>query len=362
MLKTQHVVPLLLLTAGCAVRTPATWRLVDQVLVPPGVADASVARRSFTVQRSDARGACPRTDALGMDARKSELKVTVDRAALERQPRGWLAGWAVDAETARCIAPGQGPVFAARVLEAVPLPSAVTYRLMRADDVRAGYVDLGPQNRLEVISPMLLPGAPEDAPLMEEIGATGTDTSLTVTLRTTPNLIGHETAWYGFPLKAGGGSLMTAISAETSIQRQVEPRDAPSKDYFPFSPDTGFYRLFYKADQTAVLTGAPTRAGLPQDLDACGKPGGPVCFTVPKRVGVNPYLVVRVNGKPLAVPAHMPPTVRSVIQVAKLRPEAVLPTLAITKPYSGKETPVDFDRSRPDILGLVLTGHEEIHW
>ena len=58
----------------------------------------------------------------------------------------------------------------------------------------------------------------------------------------------------------------------------------------------------------------------------------------------------------------MPPTVRTVIQTAKARPDAVLPTLAITKQYAGKQAPVEFDRTKPDILGMVLTGNEEIRW
>jgi hypothetical protein len=79
-------------------------------------------------------------------------------------------------------------------------------------------------------------------------------------------------------------------------------------------------------------------------------------------VGINPYLEVSVNGKLLAVPAHMPPTVRSVIQAAKARTDVVLPTLAITKPYRGKPTPVEFDRTKADVLGMVLSGDEEIRW
>ena len=353
MLKRQHIILPILLATGCASRGPATWRFADQVLTPPRV------RPSFTVQRGEARGACPRGDGVAVDARKGRLKIAVNRAALERQPRGWLADWAAAAEDGRCISPGQGSVLAERVLESVPLASGVRFRLVRADDVRAGFIDLGPQNRLEVISPILRPGANEDAPLTEEVGVSGAGNTIDVTLRVSPDLIGHETAWYGFEPKAGGGTRIAAISAETSIQRKVEPRSAPAKNYFTFGRDTGFYRLFYKADQTAVLAGTETRGQLPQDLDACGRVA---CVTIPKRVGVNPYLVVSVNSKPLAVPAHMAPTVRSVVAAAKMKPENVLGTLRVTKPFGGRQVPVEFDRSKNDILGLVLTGDEEIHW
>jgi len=215
---------------------------------------------------------------------------------------------------------------------------------------------------MEVISPILKEGAPEDAPLIEDAGVSGSDNRLEVTLKASPNLIGHETAWYGFQPKAGGGARIAALSAEASVQRVAIPLAAPAKNYFTFGPDTGFYRLFYKADQTEVLIGAVSREKLPRDLDACDKPGGPACLTIPKYVGVNPYLMTTVNGKPLAVPIALPATVRTVIQTAKARVENVLPTLAILKPYGGKLTAVEFDRSKQDVLNLVLTGNEDIRW
>jgi hypothetical protein len=353
MLRRQHVLPLLLLAAGCATRQRSAWRLTGQVLTPP------VARQNFTAQRGPARGACPRSDAVAVDARKGRLKLGVNGAVLEKQPKGWLADWAETVETERCVAPGQGGALAARVLDSVPLTSGARFRLLRADDVRAGYIDLGPGNRLEVISPILRPGADEKAPLIEEVAVAGSERTLDVTLRASPDLLGHETDWYGFGPKAGGGTRIVAISAETSIQRKVEPRDAPAKNYFAFGAEAGFYRLFYKADQTAVLAGTPTRAQLPQDVDRCSRDA---CVTIPKKVGVNPYVVVRVNGNEVDVPAHMPPTVRAAIAAAKARPEMVLATLRVTKAFGGRQVPIEFDRTKNDILGLVLTGDEDIGW
>jgi hypothetical protein len=361
MLRRQHIVPLLLVSAGCAARVPATWRLTGTVLTPPGVAEAA-AERTFMVPRGAARGECPRVEAVGVDGRKGRLKVTVNRAALEKQPKGWLSDWSARAEEERCVTPGEGAALATRILEAVPLVSGVRVRLLSLDDVRAGYVDLGPKNRLEVISPIVRRGASEDAPLIEEAGVEGAGNSLTVTLRASKELIGHETAWYALEPKQGGGTRIVVISAETSIQHVVEPKDAPAKNYFTFGPETGFYRLFYKADQTEVLVGAVSREKLPLDLDTCDKPGGPTCITIPRRVGINPYLTLTVNGKPLAVPTHLPATVQGAIQAAKQRPGTVLPTLVITKPYAGKQTAVVFDRAKKDILSMVLTGNEEIRW
>jgi hypothetical protein len=67
---------------------------------------------------------------------------------------------------------------------------------------------------------------------------------------------------------------------------------------------------------------------------------------------------IEVNGAPVNVPYNA--TVRNVIQAAKKRPEEVLPTLTITKPFAGRPVPIDFDRTKQDILSLALTGDERI--
>ena len=42
--------------------------------------------------------------------------------------------------------------------------------------------------------------------------------------------------------------------------------------------------------------------------------------------------------------------------------DKVIPTLAITRLWAGKPVTLQFDRSKPDILSLVLTGNEQIRW
>ena len=122
-------------------------------------------------------------------------------------------------------------------------------------------------------------------------------------LKSSPDLIGFETAWYDLrPKTAGSGFTIVASSAETNINGKVESRPAPARNYFQFAPEMGFYRLFYKADQSEVLVAAAvTRAALPADPETCDRPGGPVCLAIPRGVGVNPYLLVSVNGSPVAV-------------------------------------------------------------
>jgi hypothetical protein len=336
MVKRYAMGPILLLLAGCA-KPPSAWRLTGQVLTPPRVANPSVEHAIVRVPRA--------TDCT------PKRKLSVDRAELEKRDRGWLADW-----SERC----GDPSLAARVLEAVPLTTGVGFRLMHADDVRAGFVDLGPGNRMEVLSPIVREGTDENAPLIEEQSVAGTDQRIEVVLKTSPNLVGQEAAFYGFEPKAGGGSRIVPISATARVRGIEMPLERAGKNYFTFTGQTGYYRMFFKPEeQTAVMVGAAARDQLPRDLAGCDKVE---CITLPKRVGINPYLEVSVNGKLLAIPAHMPPTVRAVLQAAKVRAQDVLPTLAITKPYAGKPAPVEFDRTKLDVLGLVLSGDEAIRW
>jgi len=184
---------------------------------------------------------------------------------------------------------------------------------------------------------------------------------LTVELKSSPDLIGFETAWYDLRPKTGGrGFTIVATSAETSIKGKVESQPAPARNYFQPLAEMGFYRLFYKADQSEVLAAAGARAALPTDPETCDRPGGPVCLAIPRGVGVNPYLLVSVNGSPVAV--GIGSDLRSLIRTLRQSPDKILPTLEITRPWAGKPVALEFDRAQPDVLNLALTGNERIRW
>ena len=359
MLRIQHVLPFLLLT-GCAVRQPfpATWRLTGRTLAPPGVT-AGLAQRTFNAPIMG-KSRCPASDAITVQPRGSRLRVTVRRDSLAAQPRGWLTTWTEQAESLGCIAPGQGAVLAARIVESIALPSGADLRLLRLDGM-PNYVEVGAGNRLQVISPMLRQGANPETPLFEAGKTTAEGGGLAVELKSSPDLIGFETAWYDLhPKTAGPGFTIVASSAETSINGKVESRPAPARNYLQFAPEMGFYRLFYKADQSEVLAAAGARAALPTDLETCDRPGGPVCLPIPRGVAVNPYLMVNVNGSAVAV--GIGSDLSGLIRNLRLTPDKVLPTLAITRLWAGKPVALEFDRSRPDVLSLVLTGNEQIRW
>jgi hypothetical protein len=287
--------------------------------------------------------------------------VTVRRDALAAKPRGWLTTWTEQAESEGCIAPGQGAVLAARIVESIALPSGADLRLLRVDGM-PNYVEIGAGNRLQVISPILRAGASPKALEYEAGKVSGEGNSLAVELKSSPpDLIGFETAWYDLrPKTAGRGFTIVAASAETSIKGEVENQPAPARNYFQPLAEMGFYRLFYKADQSEVLAAAGTRAALPTDPETCDRPGGPLCLAIPRGVGVNPYLVVSVNGSPVAMAIGA--DLRGLIRTLRQSPDKVLPTLEITRLWAGKPVALEFDRSQPDVLNLVLTGNEQIRW
>jgi hypothetical protein len=325
-----RIVPLVLVISGCAVRRPSAWRLSGGVLAPPMVSSVAATQAAFTAPGDSVAQSCASTDAVHIEWRKGRVTVAVDRAVMEKQRRGWLADW-----SARCGDAALGE----RVLDSLPLTSLARIQLMRDSDVREGLIDLAPANRLQVI------GASAVGRMPEIVNIAGNDSHLEVDLKgPDPSAAGREVAWYGFEPRQGGGSRMVALSEDPH-------------HYYSFGPDAAYYRFFYMADRKAAVAGAPSFDKLPRTLAGCGAPVQ--CIAVPPNVGVNVLTRVMVNGKAVVVGNA---TVRNVIQASRKRPEDVLPTLTIAKPFRGKLTAVKFDRTQPDILNLYLDGSEEIRW
>ena len=205
MLRIQHALPLLLLT-GCAVRQsgPTTWRLAGRTLMPPGVS-ADVAQRTVTAPIR-ARCALTPNDAVSAKTRRSGLKLTVQREALVKQPRGWLTTWTEKAESEGCIAQGQATALAARIVESVALPSGADLRLLRVDG-GPDYVEVGAGNGLQVVSPIMRAGASPES-LEYEIGKVSASPGGLVVdvISSPPDLIGFETASYDLRPSSGSSS------------------------------------------------------------------------------------------------------------------------------------------------------------
>jgi hypothetical protein len=354
-----------LLGVGCATRGPSTYRLSQGVLVPPGVAGPAVARRDI-VSGASGGGPCRSADR-GIEIRRRgrNVRVTAAREHLAGRPPGWLASWTLALESQGCLATGEGLRLAARIVESLPLDPAAAFRLTHVDDRRSGYLDLGPENRLQVDSPIMREGAPADAPAIESAKING----LTVELKASANLLGFETAWYAIRAKERGvGFAIAPLYSESHIEGKAERQPTPRTNYLRFRPDAGFYRIFYRGDRTIVLLSAPTRVDLERqtealnkDPNACAGFPAETCVMIPRNVGVNADVVASVNGREIALPVGA--TVASAIRAAGERaPERILPGLAVTRLFAGKPAAVEFDRASADILSLLLMGNEEISW
>jgi hypothetical protein len=364
----------LALASACAVRKPAeTYRLVKQnnvaVLIPPGVAAPDIARRTFQAPIPAGPAKCALAGDILLQRRGKDLRITIAREALVHQAAGWLTAWASDAEAKGCIAPGSASDLAARIAEALPLDPAIAWRLLNVNDVRAGYVDLAAGNRLQVDSPVFREGTPADAPALDSaVTAGGTGAVINVEVRASPNLLGYERAWYAVRRVPGHLSLqIEPLSAERHIDGRTEPRSAPGTNYFRFDRDAAYYRLLYRADRTIVVVGASSRADLERktremsaDTAVCQSLAGHSCAVVPANVGVNPEILIMVNGQERALPIGS--TVTAAIRGGGARLEEVLPRLTLQRAYAGRLVRVEFDRAANDILALRLSGGEVLTW
>ena len=357
--------------AGCAARGPGTYRLVEQgkssVLIPPGVAKPDLSRRVFTADGAAGRDRCPaEKGAVEPRTRGRNVRLTVNRDALAKQPPGWLAQWTASAESRDCVAAGQGLGLGTRIVESVPLDPRAAYQLLHPPDRLTGYVDLGPEIRLQVNSPVLREGTPADAPIIESSRIDG----LSIEVKSSDALLGFEAAWYAVrPRQSGVGFEIVPLSAEKHVAGGTEALAAPARNYFQFAPQAAFYRLFYKTDRGAtriVIAGAATRAALDSlsreldgDTGACERSA--MCVVMPQYVAANPDVVVLVNGREVPVPVGA--TIRAAIQAnGEKDPARVLGQLQVRRLFRGKPAVVEFDRTSQEILGLILFGGEEIAW
>lgn len=354
------------LLTGCAAHRPisADWRLTRQgsadLLIPPGVARADLSKRTFAMNDAGANGPCPAT----LRIRAKRVKLTVSRQMILSQPQGGLTTWAEDLESRGCIAAGKGSTLASRIAESLPLDPAISYRVLYPPD-------LVPPVRIEVVSPIL---HEENGSILADAPAqvSGNDSALNLTIRTSDNLIGYETAVYMLKRKRGGaGFEIVPVSAERHIQGKTESSAKPAKNYFDFGPEAAYYRLFVKSDQTeftALMIAAPSRAELDRRTAAldkgpasCAALEGKLCVAIPRRVAINAMIPVNVNGAEKLVRwgANVGEAIRN---AGERQPEAVLAKLSVSRLYDGHPTPLEFDRTSPAILRVPLMGGEVIAW
>ncbi len=283
------------------------------------------------------------------------------------QRPGWLSDWAIELESRGCLQPHEGWKLAERIVESLPLEQNRAFRLLYASQL-----DVAPQVRLQVVSPILREGTRPGAYVPEAVGNSAKGANLIVTVKAAENLIGYETAWYAVQPKPGSiGFTIAPLYAERHIDRERERRLRPSVNYLQFLPEAAFYRLYHKAGETEftqLILAARTPAELEQRVTAfdtgtisCEKLNAELCIAIPKAVAVNLFLPVTVNGAELMV--RWGATVGEAIRESGERqPNSILPRLTVYKSYMGRRAPVEFDHASPAIVNLILTGGEVISW
>jgi hypothetical protein len=362
---------------GCAAHRPVrqTYRLVKQgsseVLIPPGLRSPDVARRTFETGALAGSGPCPTAGGILIHRHGKRLRVTVTRDALLSHSPGWLTAWSAGLEEQGCIGSGEGLRLAEQIAQSLPLDLTTAFSLLHTGETQ-GQVDIDAHTRLEVVSPILRDGASPDGQVPKSADVSQNGGTLSVTLRGADNLIGYETAWYAVKPKADRtGFTIAPLFAERHIEGELERRPQPATNYFQFPAEASFYRLFYKAGQTeftALVVAARARGELERRTKAldegtasCEKLHSELCIAIPRAVGINPFVEVTVNGKPLMVPWRA--TVGQAIEEGgETDPGAILPRLALYKPYGNRAALVEFDRASSAVLQLILAGGERISW
>lgn len=341
------VVTVLLLT-GCAARQPA-WRLTSQgpadLLIPPG-AQPDLAKRTLAVAHNGSRS-CP-------------ARITVTREMFLNRTDGWLTAWMSDLEVQGCILSTEGPLLAARINESLPVDPAATYKSLYPKDAI-------PPVHFEVTSPVLRDPNDKSDPF-EVVGGTG----LSLAVKAPDNFIGFEKSLYAVQRKpAGPGFEIVPLRAERHIGDQIEQRAQPETNYLRFGPEASYYRVIVKSNQTdfnALVIGAPSRteldrraALLESGSATCATLNNELCVAIPRRVAINAVLPVTVNGAEVMVlqGSNVGAAIRN---TGVRRPEDILPTLTVLRPYNGRATPLEFDRSNGSILQIPLMGGEVISW
>jgi hypothetical protein len=360
--------PAVLLTMVCATAcvhpVSASWRLSNNVLVPPGVSAPTQSQRTV---KADAAGhaVCPS----GVRSRRNQVYVKVRRDTLAGREAGWLTAWTEDLEARGCIAQGEGFRLATRIAQSLPLEPNGAFRLLYPND--RNVVELDPGVRLQVMTPVMAEGAAPDAPIID---ATTTVNGNTVTIegRFTENLLGYEMTWYSAQARSRlPGVTVAPLLTERHIKGETERVSQPALNYFQSLSAASFYGLFYKGGQTeftALIVGAVTKADLDRrrklleaGVTSCEMLNNEMCVTVPKRVAINPMVPVTVNGEEKLL--NWGATVGAALRASGVQKlDALLPQLSVLKPYGERPTAVEFNPADSAILSLILMGGEIISW
>ncbi len=259
-------------------------------------------------------------------------------------------------ETNSCLASGEASKLIDRILETQPMPSVLSFYLRYGAPASAGFVELQPPLSLKVVTPVK-----SDYSLPHGVSVP---------------VVGYRVTRYSVdPRPAASGYWLRVLCSETVIDGNPTPNHgAPTVD-IQIPASARFFRLVLTQrlssdDHDSALLSAPRHDKL-DDATHIFKVGyQPSCQSLPNTVGCMVFsnnvaasveLPVSVNGQIRYV--YLGATLRDAILAAgESEPEHVLQRLRVYRPFENSARPIAFDRCKPDILGLVLIGGEQIDW
>ncbi len=375
-----------ILLCGCAARQkPATnWRLQTgggQVLIPPlpPKGRAVVLRKARSVTKAGA--ACDvsgseirlvwrgRTARVVLDTKTfgpvADVTVGGGPVAVAGTPvldLGWWSSFSAQLEEREkegCLGTGDAGRLLNRIVENVPMPSNLAYQLHYGNFMRTGYVDLRPEFALSSVAPLLKPGIAR--------------------YRGAEDVAGYETVYYSLKHRGEGGIRIELASVEQNRMGVVTRARHPATEVLVLPESMRYARYYFRMwsmgqNRKIALLAAASRELLasasekfeadPEDFCRSVSSVRLACVSVPGQMMITPELRIAVNGRMVYLPVggNLGQALRSVGVKDQKALAALLPRLQVLRPYDGMLLPVEFDRSRGDIFGLVPIGGEQIHW
>jgi hypothetical protein len=188
--------------------------------------------------------------------------------------------------------------------------------------------------------------------------------------------MGYETAYYDVQ-RRGDGTLKIALrSVEQLAGRATTKKSRPTTAPLRIADSARYVRLFFRAwrvsgdyriallatRETGVLDAMTSEFEAdPERFCRETNRDRATCLSVPMEMMLTAEMKVRANGKAAYVPVGG--SVGELLRSAGIRqPGGVVKGLQVLRPYEGALAPVEFDRTRTDILNLTLMGGEEIRW
>ena len=362
-MRTLLAVAALSVLTGCAARQASVghWRLAASpnglILHPPRESAATLDFPKARATRAR-NNACDIHDPqMNLTFNGRAAHVAVDPAAIAAAPQIALTGpqsatgeqvrdnswWPrfqstlLDREHQGCIAPGQSRRIAGGVVENLALPPLLGYKLRYGDYLMDGHLDLGPLFAIKSVTPL-------------PISAGGVPR--------------FETTYYDVQQRSDG-TLRLALRGPrpTGPPLQIATQARYVRLFFRAWRISGDYRVALLATRESGVLDAMT-ADFEKDPERFCRDSDPrrvTCISVPMDMTLTAEMKLLANGKPAYIPVGG--NVAELLRGRGIRdPQSAVSSIDILRPYSGVLTPIDFDRTRPDILSLTLIAGDQVRW